>query len=265
MSSLEPLDPIERWAREERQPFAGWDFAYLAGRVAEDAPPWSYAARAAELMRHATVVVDLDTGGGERLLELREHWPRRVVATEGYSPNARLAAARFAPLGVPLIAAKLGDDELLPFADRAFGLVLDRHAAFNPAEVARVLAPGGAFLTQQVHGRSLEDLMAIFGARPQWPDATLDKYVPRLAAAGLAIVAAHDWSGRMVFADVGAIVYYLKHVPWLVPDFSVARYAEQLLRLQAQRDRGEALAYTARSYLIEARKEPVVLGLSAYI
>ncbi len=83
----------------------------------------------------------------------------------------------------------------------------------------------------------------------------MDKYGPRLIAAGLTVVRAQDWVGRMVFADVNTIVYYLKHVPWLVPDFSVARYSEQLLQLQAQHDRGEALAYTARNYLIEARKD----------
>ena len=58
-----------------------------------------------------------------------------------------------------------------------------------------------------------------------------------------------------MFRDVGAIVYFLKNIPWLVADFSVACYAEQLGKLQAQHERGEALAYTARSYVIEARKE----------
>ncbi|HEU4708148.1 MAG TPA: hypothetical protein VFS17_02455 [Methylophilaceae bacterium] len=98
--------------------------------------------------------------------------------------------------------------------------------------------------------------MAVFDARPQWPDATLDKYVPQLSTAGLSIVMAQEWSSRFVFGDVGAMVYYLKHVPWLVPDFSVTRYTEQLLKLQAQQERGEALVYSARNYLIEARKQP---------
>ena len=64
-------------------------------------------------------------------------------------------------------------------------IVLNRHSAFNSAEVGRVLMSGGTFLTQQVHGRSLEDLEAEFDARPQWPDSSPEKYVPRLEAAGL--------------------------------------------------------------------------------
>ena len=51
-------------------------------------------------MRGAQSVLDLGTGGGERLLELREDWPARVAATEGYAPNLALATERLAPYGV---------------------------------------------------------------------------------------------------------------------------------------------------------------------
>lgn len=91
-----------------------------------------------------------------------------------------------------------------------------------------ILAQGGAFLTQQVHGLWAHDLIAVFGAKPQWPDATLDRYVPLLEAAGLTIADTRDWSGQISFTDVGAIVYYLRAVPWLVPGFSVATHSEQL-------------------------------------
>src|SRR5688572_30077391 len=239
---------IEIWEYEQRQPFSGWDFSYLDQRMLEEQAPWSYSTRAAELMRAAASVVDLDTGGGERFLRLREAWPGKVVATEHYPPNFRLASERLAPLGVQVMDIQLGDDEPMPFQDGEFDLVLNRHAAFNPAEVARVLAPGGTFLTQQVHGLWAHDLLAAFDARPQWPDATLEKYVPKLEAAGLTIRSARDWSGRLSFTDVGAIVYYLKVVPWLVPGFSVSMHTAQLLKLQRQLERGEPLVFVARKY-----------------
>lgn len=46
----------------------------------------------------------------------------------------------------------------LPFRDASFDVVLDRHEAYDPSDVARVLASGGVFLTQQVHGRSYAEL-----------------------------------------------------------------------------------------------------------
>lgn len=245
---------LESWRREEQQPFAGWDFSHLDGRMLEEQAPWSYSSRAGALMHHAASVIDLGTGGGERLLKLRADWPRRVVATEEYPPNIRLSTARLSPLGVPVVEVRLTDHDPMPFADGEFDLVLNRHAAFNAGEVARILAPGGVFLTQQVHGLWAADLMAVFGAKPQWPDATPQKYAPQLQAAGLTIVELQEWSGHLVFADVGAIVYYLKAVPWLVPGFSVATHGQSLLDLQQRLDNGERLAFVARKYLLEAHK-----------
>lgn len=248
------LSMIEVWQREERQPFAGWDFSYLDGRMLEDQAPWSYSARAAELLRRSAAVIDLDTGGGERLLKLRADWPVKVVATESYPPNFKLATERLAPCGAQVLDVCITDTGPMPFADGEFDLVLNRHSGFNSEEVARILAPGGVFLTQQVHGLWAYDLLAAFDASPQWPEATPEKYLPRLRAAGLTIVDAREWSGRLGFTDVGAIVYYLKAVPWLVPGFSVETHARHLHALQRRLERGAELVFTARKYLIEARK-----------
>lgn len=62
--------------------------------------------------------------------------------------------------------------------------------------------------------------MAVFGTSPQWPSETLANCVAWVKDAGLTIITAEDWTGRFTFTDVGAIVYYLKAVLWLVPGFS---------------------------------------------
>ncbi len=241
------------WVHEEQQPFEGWDFAYLDGRMIEDETPWDYMARAAALMDGSASAIDLDTGGGERLLGLRTHWPSRLLATEEYPPNLALARQRLEPLGVQVIPVHLTDDDPMPFADGAFDLILNRHAAFNPAEVARCLAPGGTFLTQQVHGLAEWDLVAAFDATQEYPDATPEKYVPQLQAAGLTIVDLQEWQGGLRFTDVGAIVYYLKATPWTVPGFSVATHARYLFALQERLEAGEELRFVWWLYLIEAQ------------
>ncbi len=251
---MNPNEFIETWKREEHHPFSGWDFSHLDGRMLEEQAPWSYSSRAAELMCKSSSVIDLGTGGGERFLKLRPEWPKKVVATEEYPPNIRLATERLSPFGVQVVDVRLADDGLMPFTDGEFDLVLNRHSGFNAKEVARILASGGTFLTQQVHGLWAYDLLAVFGARPQWPDATLDKYVPHLKAVGLTIINTQEWSGRLSFTDVGAIVYYLKAVPWLVPGFSVEKHAKDLLKLQRRLEQGEDLVFSARKYLIEAHK-----------
>ena len=53
----------------------------------------------------------------------------------------------------------------MPFEDSRFDVVLNRHELDDPAEVFRVLRPGGVFLTQQVDGRDSEETHALFGGR----------------------------------------------------------------------------------------------------
>lgn len=144
----------------------------------------------------------------------------------------------------------------MPFGDGEFDLVLNRHAEFNAKEVARVLALPGTFLTQQVHGLGAHDLLAAFDATPQWPDATSEKYVPRLKSAGLTIVDTQEWSGPLSFTNVGAIVHYLKAIPWLAPGFSVESHLNYLLKLQDRLEKEQVLTFRARKYLIEATKMP---------
>jgi hypothetical protein len=100
---------------------------------------------------------------------------------------------------------------------------------------------------RQIHGSWAHDLLAAFNAKSQ-------KYLPRLQSAGLTILDVQEWSGQLTFADVGAIVYYLKAVPWFVPSFSVESHVKYLLKLQGWMEIGGVLAFAARKYLIETRK-----------
>lgn len=74
----------------------------------------------------------------------------QVTATEEHPPNVKLATERLAPLGVRVEPVRLTELDPLPFDEAEFDVVLNRHSAFNCGEVARIVAPGGTFVTQQV-------------------------------------------------------------------------------------------------------------------
>jgi SAM-dependent methyltransferase len=245
---------IEAWRAEERVPFTGWDFSHLAGRLIEDEPPWSYIDLARQYLRGVSSVLDLGTGGGEVLSELSDAFPERVVAAEAYPPNVEVARSRLAPLGVRVVAYDANQTTaVLPFPDGAFELILSRHEAYDAREVARVLAPDGRFLTQQVTGTSSADLLREFGLSPQWPDVTADRLARDLRGAGLVVEDVRDFRGWQSFRDVGALVYWLKAIPWEVPGFSVERDRDVLLRLQRRLARHGQLRFETGRFLIVAR------------
>lgn len=245
---------IVKWKQEEAAPFAGFDFSYLDGRLRDEAPPWSYLDRVRVLMLETQSVLDIGTGGGEKLALCQEAFPPLTIATEGYMPNAAIAHARLAPLGAQVVASRDALDAALPFADSTFDLIVNRHSAFNVADIERVLRPGGIFITQQVDGRNLADLAAHFGQTNPWPFFNLAFMLERVAQTGLVVEAAEAWTGKSTFTDVGALVYYLKAVPWIIEGFSVERYLPELKQLHQQLAQGEALSFSRRLFMLQLRK-----------
>ncbi|WP_222853000.1 hypothetical protein [Massilia genomosp. 1] len=53
---------------------------------------------------------------------------------------------------------------------------------------------------------------------------------------------------------LGAVVWILRKCVWWVPDFSVARYHDELLALDRQMRQGEPFVSYSTRHLIEARR-----------
>jgi hypothetical protein len=59
---------------------------------------------------------------------------------------------------------------------------------------------------------------------------------------------------RQEYFDIGAVIYFLRKVIWIVPDFTVQRYTERLRKLHERIEAdGPFVAHAAR-VLVEARK-----------
>lgn len=242
-------------AEADAAPVAGWDFSWLDGRATEERPSWGYQRMMAARMARASAALDIQTGGGEVLAGV-ETLPRLTVATESWPPNIESATRLLHPRGVAVVADT--DEPPLPFGGEAFDLVVSRHPVTTWwGEIARVLRPGGSYFSQQVGPRSVCELVEWFtGPQPAEVrgDRNPDDARAAAQAAGLEVVDLRLESLRTEFFDIGAVVYFLRKVIWMVPGFTVAQYRGRLLELheRIQRD-GPFLAHTTR-FLIEARK-----------
>jgi len=245
---------LEYWKREEKQPFVGWDFSYIKDRCIMEKPSWSYEKIARELIKASNSLLDLGTGGGEKLLEFKDILPNHTTVTEEYPPNFHLARKRLEPLHIKVVESKASLEEQLPFMEGEFDLVINRHTGFNISEVERVLSPGSVFLTEQVDGNNLDDLSESFDVTQPWKFFTLDFVLEKIRATNLVLETAQEWTGKAIFKDVGAIVYFLKAIPWIVPNFSVKRNYTHLLKLQEKLDKYGELCFSQKLLLVKARK-----------
>ncbi|MET9293918.1 class I SAM-dependent methyltransferase [Streptomyces sp. NPDC003077] len=235
-------------------PVEGWDFSWLDGRATEARPSWGYQRLMSERLAAASAALDVQTGGGEVLAEAAE-LPPTMVATESWPPNVAKATALLHPRGAVVVADP--DEPPLPFAGAAFDLVTSRHpATVWWSEIARVLAPGGTYFAQHVGPASVFELVEFFlGPQPEARRARHpDDESAGARAAGLEVVEVRTERLRTEFFDVGAVVYFLRKVIWMVPGFTVERYRDRLRELHDRiTAEGPFVAYASRT-LIEARK-----------
>ena len=227
----------------------GWTFAYVP-RPLGAPPPWDYERRARALAAQSRRIVDMGTGGGEVFGRILKEYSGRAVATEAWGPNAPVAARALRPLGVPVVQS--GEFEM-PFRAATFDLVLNRHEALRPAEVARVLAPGGTVLTQQIHPDWHAQL------REAFPRMTIFErhhatYPRGFRAAGMDLVDFQEHAQPVAYQHLGEIAYMLVAAPWTVPDFDLDADLEALLEVERVYRQPEGIILTDRRYILEAHK-----------
>lgn len=239
-------------------PVDGWEFSWLDGRATEQRPSWGYQRQLARRLSGVSAAVDLHTGGGEVLAGLEklaqfDGFPPTMAATESWPPNAARATELLHRRGVVVVTVP--DRPPLPFGDDAFDLVSARHplATWWP-EIARVLRPGGTYFSQQVGPWSVSELTHYFLGPHDGSGRDPERARAAAESAGLEVVDLRFERLRMEFHDVGAVIYFLRKVIWIVPGFSVERYATRLRELHDRIEaEGPFVAHSSR-FLIEARR-----------
>jgi SAM-dependent methyltransferase len=220
---------FESYLKEIAKPFSGWDFSYITetGRMSSSLLSWSYGSMVLPLIQKSTAMLDMGTGGGELLSKLQP-FPEKVCATEGYTPNVPVAKERLEPLGVEVY--QIGEDDLLPFNDQQFDLITNKHESYSPSEVRRVLTEDGIFVTQQVGGSDYVDINHALGApvNDEFSHWELVHAEKELLENGFEVLEAKEEFPIQRFYDIGALLYYLKAIPWQVPDFKSENYIAQL-------------------------------------
>jgi SAM-dependent methyltransferase len=192
--------------------------------------------------------------------------PTLTVATEGWMPNVPVADANLRPRGIHLVAVEGAPDNAvqrftdvegrLPFGSAVFDVVIDRHEAFRATEVARILEPGGRFLTQQVGSRNEMELNEALGGEVMpCLSPTLEEYVAQLERAGLEVVDAREAFPAKRYFDVGAVVALLLMVPWQYEGFDLGAHRDRLFSIHRTiAERGAFIVHHHRFLLEAARR-----------
>ena len=246
---------IELWQKEEEiAHIHGWDFSHIEGRCVEQPLPWDYRQVVGQYLKPEMKLLDIDTGGGEVLLSFG-HPYENTAATENYPPNVQLCKEKLLPLGIDF---KQADGKgVLPFENESFHMVINRHGDFNPAELWRVLKPGGIFVNQQVGAENDREFVELLcGKLPlPFPEQYAAKSAEAFEKQGFTILRQEECFAPMRFYDVGALVWFARIIPWEFPGFSVDTHLEQLFKAQRILEETGCITGNVHRFLLVARKE----------
>ena len=246
---------IAAWKGEEKiAHIHGWDFSHIAERYTEqDDLPWDYRQVIGQYLTPEMGLLDIDTGGGEFLLSLN-HPHTHTAAMENYPPNVQLCREVLLPLGIDFRPGS--GKEKLPFADESFHMVINRHGDFDPAEIYRVLKPGGLFITQQVGAENDRELVKLLCGERElpFPAQYLRIAAEQFETAGFRILRGEECFRPIRFFDVGALVWFARVLPWEFSGFSVDTHLENLLTAQAVLENNGSIDGSIHRFLLVAEK-----------
>jgi len=241
--------------KDALHPFSGWDFSHVRSRIVTEPLTWSYHSKILPFVRTAESMLDMGTGGGEFLFSLQP-LPKETYATEAYDPNVPIAKQTLEPIGVKVVQIK--EDGILPFENEQFELIINRHEYYSPAEIQRILKSKGLFITQQVGWKDNLELNNRLGypvEELEYLDFDLKKIAQELEDVGFNIIKKSEAFPITRCFDIGAIVYYLKAIPWQIPEFSVEKFEENLWEMHQEIMKDGYIDLTSHRMIIVSEKK----------
>ena len=241
-------DELERlWS--DTGPLSGWDFSRLNVRRAP--VPWNYDDVIFDSFSSADDVLDVGTGGGERLLGFVGSFKSAVGID--FDPAMIATANRNArENGVENIEFQVASAADTGQLSSAFDGVINRHSVIDISEIARVLKPGGRFVSQQVGDRNLANLLKPFGGQDfdgyRSPEVIRSQFENR----GFSILRLQEYEAEYRFLDIESVLFQIKAIGgYLMTPPTLDSISEML---EATSDDQGGCVSSEHRYLIVAEK-----------
>lgn len=193
-------------------------------RTVREPVPWDYLELVPLYLNRTDVILDIGTGGGEKLLSIAPH----ISCAIGIDPDpSMILAARENSMAQRNATFAVMSAGALAFADATFDVVVTRHAPVVVKEVVRVLKSGGYFITQQVGARNMDNIRRAFGTGSGTRSAEEGRTrIEEFRRSGCRIVATAEYDVRYWVRDIPSLIFWFMAIAGSneVPvDFSIER------------------------------------------
>lgn len=195
----------------------GWDFSQV--RCISKGETWDLYRIASSKFNPTDLWLDIGTGGGEKVLQIASK-VHLLVGIDASCAMLETAQRNLERSGLSNVRFLSMDASALTFPDGFFDVVTTRHCLFNPKEVARVLKPGGWFLTQQVEPGDKQNLKEAFARGQDYNESKPlgIRYAQALESVGFDRVSHDLYDAEEIYERPEDLIFLLQNTP-IIPDF----------------------------------------------
>lgn len=234
----------------------GWDFSKIDKRKKVVGKKWDFLEIVKGYVTDKTVLLDIGTGGGKKLLEVAKT-VEKAYGIDHQQSMISTAHRNLAESKMRNVEFKLADAKNLPFPEEHFDIIMCRHAPFSAQQVYRVMKPKGIFLTQQVYsGKDAANIKRIFGRGQGYgrkPGTGIKKHVRELQAAGFEILRKDTCNVTEYYADMADVIFLLRNTP-IIPDFDIDKDRKHLEEIESKYKTDYGIKTNSARYLLVCRK-----------
>jgi len=189
-------------------PRTGWDFSRMADWRA--VAPWDYAAVVSDHVDRDSDVLDIGTGGGERLLSFAP----MIGSGLGIDLDPEMVTVATANgQHEPRVSFRLSSHELENVSE-TFDVALNRHAPFSLDALQGRLRPGGLFITQQVGERNMDNIKRALGQEMASAPISDEMF----EGSGLILEEFREYDVEYIVKNVESLVFWLSALDYLHAD-----------------------------------------------
>lgn len=232
----------------------GWDFSQVRSKT--EGEQWDFYDEVARSSSGLEVLLDIGTGGGEKVMEIASSFTS-IVAIDQSKAMIETAKANQEKSFIENLHFLQASAENLPFPDGRFDLASSRHAPFSASEVWRVLKENGIFFSQQVSEADKLNLKTAFGRGQSFDDTdgTLcEKYTKELTAAGFSKVEVFEYDAVEYFERPEDLIFLLTHTP-IIPSFGEQEDDFEILqKFIADNQTEKGIKTNSKRFLLIAKK-----------
>ncbi len=188
----------------------GWDFSRM--KDLRQPVPWDYIEIVKKYTRPSDVVLDIGTGGGERLVELSSYFDSGV----GIDIDPEMIEIARQKAGADSNLTFKVSDEKLVGLNKQFNVIINRHAPFDLSAILEHLKDGGYFITQQVGENNMQNIKEVLGQ-------TISKSPisqSMVENAGLKCLQLNEYNVEYVVEDIESLVFWLNALDYLHSDLN---------------------------------------------